>query len=85
MIWFLATSSCTVEKSDIDLKIANEKSRLFLSMLLITGFNKLSEHKMYWEAAPDTFAEVRSNSMPRNTFECILQNLHLCDKEQLDK
>ena len=28
---------------------------------------------------------ARSDSMPRNTFERILQNLHLCDNEQLDK
>ena len=26
-----------------------------------------------------------SDSMPRNTFERILQNLHLCDNDQLDK
>ena len=54
-------------------------------MLLLTGYHKLPDQKMYWEAAPDTFLLARSSSMPRNTFDCILQNLHLCDNEQLDK
>ena len=85
LIWFLATSSCTVEKSGIDLEITNEKVRLVLNMLLITGYHKLPNYKMYWEATPDNFVEARSDSMPRNTFECIFQNLHLRDDEQLDK
>ena len=56
LIWFFATSSCTVEKAGINAKITNEKIRLFLSMLLLTGYHKLPDHKMYWEATPDAFA-----------------------------
>ena len=74
-----------MEKLGVDLEITNEKSRLFLSMLLLTGYHMLPGHKMYWEATTDTFVEASSNSMPRNTFECILQNLHFCDNEQHDK
>ena len=54
-------------------------------MLLLTGYHKLPDHKMYWEVTPDTFVEARSDSIPRNMFEYILQNLRLCDNEQLDK
>ena len=54
-------------------------------MLVLTGYHKLPDHKMYWEVTPDTFVSGRSDSMSRNTFESILQNLHLCHKEQLDK
>ena len=53
-------------------------------MLLLTGYHKLPGNKMYWEATPDTFVKARY-PMPRNTFERILQNLHLCENEQLDK
>ena len=81
----MATSSCTVEKSGIDLEITNQKIRLFLSELLLTGYHKLPDHKMYWEMTPDTFVKARSDSKPRNMFEYILQNLRLCDNEQLDK
>ena len=56
LIRFLATSSCTVEKAGINFEITNEKIRLFLSVLLLTAYHKLLDHKMYWEATPDTFA-----------------------------
>ena len=54
-------------------------------LLLGDRCHKLPDRKMYWEVTPDNFVEARSDSMPRNTFECIFQNLHLCDDEQLDK
>ena len=47
-------------------------------MLLLTGYIKLPDHKMYWWVA-------RSDSVPPNAFKCILQNLHLCDNKHLDK
>ena len=40
---------------------------------------------MYCDATLDTFVEARSDSMPHNKFERILQNLYLYDKEQLGK
>ena len=85
LIWFLATSGCTFEIADINFEITNDKICLFLRMLLLAGYHKLPDHKMYWEVTLDTFVSVRSDSMPFNTFECILQNSHLCDNEQLDK
>ena len=81
----LATSSCAVEKAGINFGITNEKTHLFLSMLLLTGYHKLPDYKMYSETIPDISVQASSDSMPRNTFERILQNLHLCDNELLDK
>ena len=46
---------------------------------------KFPYYKMYWGASPNTYVQARSDSMPRNTFERIIQNLRLCDNEQLDK
>ena len=53
------------EKADISLKITNEKSRLFLSILLLRGWHKFPDREMYWETTPDTFVQARSNSLPR--------------------
>ena len=55
LIKFCATSSCEGEKVGINFEITNEKMRLFLSMLLLTGYHKLPDHRMYWEETPDTF------------------------------
>ena len=81
----MATSSCKVERAGIMFEITNEKIRLFLNMLLPAGYRKLLDHKSYREATPNTFVSARSDSMPRNTFQCILQNVHLFDNEQLEK
>ena len=47
LIWFLATSGCTVEKAGINFEITNENIRLFLTNILLTGYHKLPDHKMY--------------------------------------
>ena len=62
------------EKTDISFEITNEKSRLFLSMLLLRVCHKLPDHKMYWETTPDTSDQTKSDSMSRDTFVPILQN-----------
>ena len=54
-------------------------------MLLLTGYHKFPDYKMYRETTPDTFVYARHDSMALNTFKGILQNLHLCDNKQLDK
>ena len=43
------------QKAGISFEITNEKIRLFSSMLLLSGFHKLLDRKMYWEETPDTF------------------------------
>ena len=42
------------EKADISFEITNEKTHLFLSMLLLSGCHKLPEHKFLADN-PDTF------------------------------
>ena len=43
------------EKADISFETANEKIRLFVSILVLSGCHKLSDCKMFWEMTPDTF------------------------------
>ena len=73
------------QKTGISSQITNEKIPLFLTMPLISGYHKLPDHKMYWDATIDTFVQARSGSMPSNTFQRNLENPHFCDNEQLDK
>ena len=73
------------DKANINFEITNEEICLFLSMLLLSGCHKLSDRKIYWETTLDTLVKARSDSMLRNTFECIIRNLHLCDNDQLDQ
>ena len=57
LIWFLAISSCTVEKAGINFEITNNKIWLFLSMLLLTGYLKFPDDRMYWEVTPILFCK----------------------------
>ena len=68
------------EKGDCSFDLSNEKFRLFLGILLLSGYHKLPHRRMYWETTPDTFVQAVSDSMSRNPFERVLRNLHLCDK-----
>ena len=43
------------EKVDISSEITDEKIRLFLSMLLLSGCHKPPESKTYWEKTPYAF------------------------------
>ena len=85
MIFSLTKLYSHKQKAGVSFEITNEKIRLFLSSLLLSGWHKLPDRKMHWEATADAFVWARSDSMPRNTFERILRNLRLCDNEQLDK
>jgi len=58
--------------------------RLFLAMLLLTGYVVLPRLRMYWENKDDVFNKVMSDAMSRNRFEEILSVLHLCDNLKLD-
>ena len=73
------------EKADISFEITNEKIHLLLSRLLLRGYHKLPDRKMYWETIPNTFVLPRSDSLPRDTFERVPRSPHLCDNKQLDK
>ena len=73
------------EKGVNSFEITNEKIRLFLSMLLLSGYHKRPDPKIYCEMIPDTFVSAKFDSMSRNTFECILRNLHFYYIKQLDK
>ena len=50
------------EKAGISFEISNEKIRLFLSIQLLSGYHKLPNRKIYWEATPDSFVKARCDS-----------------------
>ena len=47
----------------------SEEIRLFLGMLLLTGYNQLPRKKLYWENSEDVHNPAMSNSMSRNPGE----------------
>ena len=58
--------------------------RLFLAMLLLSGYNVLPRRRMYWENSEDVKNDSMSRAMSRNRFEEILSVLHCCDNNNLN-
>ena len=52
--------------------------------MLLSGYNKLPDRKMYWADSPDTFNKLVSDTMRRDTFEAVLNSIHFIDNNQLD-
>jgi len=63
----------------------SQEIRLFLGMLILTGYNQLPRRKLYWENSEDVHNPAMSNSMSRNRFEELLSVLHFSDNMKLDK
>lgn len=59
--------------------------KLFLAVLLLSGYATLPRRRMYWEQQADVLNEAVSRAMPRKKFEDMLRYLHLADNKSLDK
>ena len=66
-------------KGKHNFKTDSKEMRLFLAMILLTGYVPLPRRKLYWENSPDVHNEALSNAMSQNPFEDILSNLHFSD------
>ena len=67
--------------------ITPSNMRMFLSVLLLSGYNTLPNRRLYWTEAPDVFNQLVSRSMRRDTFEQLLRCLSFteeCDSLPLD-
>ena len=68
------------DKLNHHFKIDNDEMRLFMAMLLLTGYTCLPRRRLYWENRDDA---SMANAMSRNCFENILSHLHLSDNLNL--
>lgn len=64
-----------------DFKI--EELKVFLGILLVSTYNKVSHRRMYWQERKDSRNEAIKSAMSRNRFEEILHYLHFIDNNNL--
>lgn len=70
---------------DVSFDVTYQDMKLYLAILLLTGYNPLPRYKMYWETSDDCHNKAVSNAMPRGKFEKISKYLHVCDNANLSK
>jgi DNA excision repair protein ERCC-6 len=66
-------------------RLSSDKLRLFIALLLASGYVPLPRRRLYWEQKPDVHNEAFSSAMSRNSFEETLRFLHLADNSQLEE
>ena len=73
------------DKSKHDFLTSPDEMRLFIAMLLLSGYNVLPRRKLYRENSTDVHCEAMSSTMSRNRFEQLMFVFHLSDNMKLDK
>ncbi|XP_039297544.1 piggyBac transposable element-derived protein 3-like [Nilaparvata lugens] len=68
-----------------DPRISREEMRVFLGILLLSSYVRVSDKRMYWEDQSDTHNIIVANSMRRNRFLEISRNLHCADNTNYDR
>ena len=71
------------QKGNLTFVVTAQELRLFLAILINSGYAPLPRRRMYWEPSDDVKNIAISNAMSRNRFEEIMQFLHLADNSNL--
>lgn len=58
---------------------------VFIGILILSGYIVVPRRKMYWQAENDSHNELVVNAIPRDRFDFIMTNLHVCNNDELDK
>jgi hypothetical protein len=70
-------------KGDHAFELDSETFRLFLAILLLSGYSVRPRRRMYWELQEDVHNDAVSKAMTRRRFEEILRYCHIADNDQL--
>ncbi|KAK9738798.1 Transposase IS4 [Popillia japonica] len=73
------------QKNNHDFFVTLEEMKKFIGILLLSGYHKLPQQRMYWLLDEDLGVEMVSKCMSRNRFLEIKKYLHLCNNDILDK
>lgn len=68
-----------------DVNVSINELRVFLAILIISGYNSLPSKAMYWSHDDDVHNQAISNGMRRDIFDLIMKCLHFNANDNLDK
>ena len=72
------------QKGNSNFKFTNSDLKVFIGILIVSGYNCLPSMRMYWSADNDLRNEAICAAMCRNDFEKTLRYLHLANNDELD-
>ena len=68
-----------------NLNATKEEIKVFLAILIVSGYNPLDSKKNYWSTEYDFRNKAIYEAMRRNRFEVIMKCLHFKDNDTLNK
>lgn len=74
---------CTKNDQDFSLDVAELK--VFIGILLFSGYHQVPSERMYWSRDDDLGVEIIRNAMARNRYIKIKAMLHFANNDKLDK
>ena len=75
------TNNYALKVKGHNFKTSASEVKLFLGILLLSGYNNLPRKHLYWEQQSDVFNEAVSSAISRNRFDQLFRFLHLCDND----
>ena len=73
----------TEKDMQADFSMSIEETNCFIGVRLVSGYNKVPKRSMYWEEMDDVKNQLISMNIRRNTFDKIMQYIHVADSENL--
>lgn len=73
------------QKNNHDFAVSDEDIKIFLGILLLSGYHKIPREPMFWSADEDVGVQCVVSSMSRNKFQQIKRYIHFADNTTLDK
>ena len=78
------TVKYAVQGGDFQFTLSADDLYKYFGILLLSGYNKLPQRRMYWETRTDSNNFLVYHAMNRNKFEKIHKYLHFNDNSKLD-
>ena len=70
------TEKYAAEKNNQHFSISINELKVFFSIILLSGYVKCRNRRMYWESSPDTHNIAVSSAMSRNRFDEIMKFIY---------
>jgi hypothetical protein len=67
-----------------DIKVEINELKVFLAILIVTGYNTLPQKHMYWSKSADVHNSAIANAMRRDRFDNIMKCLHFNAADVMD-
>lgn len=63
---------------------STQEMKVFIAILLLSGYVTLPRKIMYWQVNSDSHNALVSEAMSRDRFQYIMSNIHACNNDRLD-